>query len=489
MTQSWLRQGFSLRLTLVLFLVFPLLALLGLASFSGLRGLENRVELQMQKDIELIARAIRGPLEHALEFDRQRSLDRTLSSAFRFSEVYGVYVYDREGRQVAASGPAEPEVQRRELVQLAADGDRLGAYDEADGEEVYSYFVPLSDSVGRNLGLLQLTRDGSQFKAYITQARHQAMLLLSLLSLSLLALVIFAHHRIIGTPLTGLVESMARIAAGERRHRAVPRGPTEIRQLAVGMNRMLDSLAENEAQLARQQSEQRQLEERLRQSEKMAAIGGLAAGVAHELGTPLSLVAGKAQRMLRRQQSPENAAAFQEIRQAVERMSHIVRQLLDFGRNNQPRRKLVDPEIIAGNAAAQVRDEAEAAGVKIKLEDSQPPPRLRLDPIRLEQALVNLLRNAIQACQAGGAASPLVRLRWFTDDQQAGFQVEDNGPGIAKELYSRLFEPFFTTKEVGRGTGLGLAVVHSAVQDHGGSITVDRSDSGGACFTIYLAKE
>ncbi|MFH7321539.1 ATP-binding protein [Desulfurivibrio sp. D14AmB] len=490
MTQTWFKRGFSLRLTLVLFLGLPLLLLLGAASFSGLRGLENRVELQMQKDVELIARAIRGPLEHALEFERQRSLDRTLSSAFRFSEVYGVYVYDREGRQVAASGPAEPEVQRRELVQLAAEGDRLGSYDEADGEEVYSYFVPLSDSVGRTLGLLQLTRDGSQFKDDIMQARHRALLLLSLLSLTLLGLVLFGHHRIIGTHLTALVDSMARIAAVERRHRAIPRGPTEIRQLAVGMNNMLDSIAAGEAQLARQRAEQRQLEERLRQSEKMAAIGVLAAGVAHELGTPLSLVGGKAQRMLRREQSPDNAAAFQEIRRAVERMSHIVRQLLDFGHTNQarqPRRKVVDTALLAGNAADQVREQATAAGVELVLGGVQPPPHLQLDPIRMEQALANLLLNAVQAFEGTAPTSPpLVRLTWFGDDQQAGFTVEDNGPGVAEELHSRLFEPFFTTKDVGRGTGLGLAVVHSAVQEHGGGIEVGRSEFGGARFTLHL---
>ncbi len=486
MTHSWFNRGYSLRLALVLFLVLPLMVLLALISWSSLRGLENRVELQMQKDIELIARAIRGPLEHALEYDRQRSLDRTLSSAFRFSEVYGVYVYDREGHQVAASGPDEPEVQRQELAELAAEGDRLGAYDESDGEEVYSYFVPLSDSVGRTLGLLQLTRDGSQFKDDIRKARDQALLLLSLLSITLLGLVLYAHHRIIGTYLTGLVESMARIAAGERRHRTTPQGPTEIRQLAVGMNNMLDSIARGEEQLARQREEQRQLEERLRQSEKMAAIGGLAGGVAHELGTPLSLVAGKAQRRLRREQTAENAAAFKEIQEAVERMSHIVRQLLDFGRNNKPRRRLVDAGATAANAADQVRELAEEFGVELVVAGQQPPPQLMLDPIRMEQALANLLLNAMQAL--AGRDDGLVRLSWFSANGLAGFRVEDNGPGIPEELHPRLFEPFFTTKEVGRGTGLGLSVVHSAVQDHGGSIEISRSASGGAMFTITLGE-
>ncbi|MFH7325822.1 sensor histidine kinase [Desulfurivibrio sp. C05AmB] len=482
MTQSLLARGYSLRLTLVFFLLVPLVLLLALVSWSSLRGLEKLVEHQMQKDIELIARAIRGPLEHALEFERQRSLDRTLSSAFRFSEVYGVYVYDHEGRRVAASGPAEPGVERRELVQLAAEGDRHGAYDGSGEQQVYSYFVPLSDSVGRNLGLLQLTRDGSQFREDIHQVRARALLLLSLLSLTLLSLVLYAHHRIIGTFLNGLVASMARIAGGEREYRARPWGPAEIRQLAEGMNRMLDSIARGEKELAYQREEQRRLEGRLRQAEKMAAIGGLAAGVAHELGTPLSLVAGKAQRMLRRDQPPESAAAFREIRAAVARMSHIVRQLLDFGRNNRPRLRTISAEVPAANAAAQVREQARCQGTRLLVLGDRPPPRLKVDPIRLEQALGNLLRNALQALSRGGT----IRLSWFSRGEQAGFQVADDGPGIAPELLPRLFEPFFTTKEVGAGTGLGLAVVHSVARDHGGNVEVKNAPDGGAVFTLSL---
>ncbi|MDZ7642026.1 MAG: ATP-binding protein [Desulfurivibrio sp.] len=488
MTQTIFPRGISLRLTLALFLFAPLLLLLTLVTWYSLQGVSQRVEQQMQKDIELIARAVSGPLEHALERDRQGSLNRTLASAFRFSEVYGVYVYDREGRLVAASGPAEPEVQRRELVELAAEGDRQGDYGEAGGKQVYSYFVPLSDSVGRTLGLLQLTRDGSQFRDDIRKVRRQALILLALLSGTLLAVVLYAHHRIIGSSLGKLVQSMARISGGEHQHRVVPRGPSEIRQLAEGMNAMLDSIAEHEKNLARQREEKHQLENRLRQAEKMAAIGGLAAGVAHELGTPLSLVAGKAQRLLRREQDPENAAAFKEIREAVDRMSHIVQQLLDFGRNNQLHYREIDAARAVDEVVAQLAGKAAALGVELEVTGNRPAPRLKVDPVRLEQALHNLLDNALQAASGDNRPQPgRVRLGWFDERHQVGFTVEDNGPGISPELKDRLFEPFFTTKEVGKGTGLGLAVTHSVVSDHQGRLEVGTSrEFGGALFVITL---
>jgi signal transduction histidine kinase len=217
----------------------------------------------------------------------------------------------------------------------------------------------------------------------------------------------------------------------------------------------------------------------------MAAIGQLAAGVAHELGTPLSVVTGKAQRMLRRTDLPEQVArSFCEIRDAVQRMEHIVRQLLDFGRCNRLRLRPTTLADIAECAASQVHDEAEGKGVSLTLSGRQPAPLLAVDRVRLEQALVNLVRNGVQATAAGGR----VRLAWFSDGGEVGFRVADDGPGIPEEDQARVFEPFFTTKPVDQGTGLGLAVAQAAIRDHGGRLEVGRSDLGGALFSMIFPK-
>ena len=484
MSSQPLRAGLSLRVSLLLFLLFPLIVVLAAAGYYSLQRLENQVEMRMQEDIELIARAIRGPLEYALEQGREGSLAQTLASAFRFERVYGAYVFDKEGRRIAASGPREPVVGSRHLAEIAA-GDRTGVYQDSDGKQVYSYFVPLSDSVGRNTGLLQLTRNGSEFRDYIQRVSHQAMLLLVLLSLLLLGIIAYGHHRVIGRNLGLLVRSMARIEGGDRKHRAVSSGPREVRQLGEGMNSMLDSIERSEQELERRRLEQSRLETRLQQSRKMAAIGQLAAGVAHELGTPLSVVSGKAQRMLRRSDlSLPVVGVFREIRDAVQRMEHIVRQLLDFGRGNQLRLRPMPLDDIAECAVAQVREEADGKSVVLTLSGPHPAPVLPLDPVRMEQALVNLLRNAAQAAAEGGQ----VRLDWFDDGDRLGFRISDDGPGVPEELRCRLFEPFFTTKAVGQGTGLGLAVAQAAVSDHGGRIEVGPSELGGALFTMSLAR-
>ncbi|MFO7983440.1 MAG: ATP-binding protein [Desulfuromonadales bacterium] len=479
-------RGLSLRVSLLLFLVLPLIGVLSLAGYFSLQRLEQEVEKRMQEDIELIARAIRGPLEYSMEQGREGSIEKALSSVFRFGRVYGAYVYDKDGKRIASSGPSEPVVGTRHLAELAAEGDRKGEYrHEADGQQVYSYFVPLSDSGGLNTGLLQLTREGSDFKNYINQVRHQALVLLILLSLLLLGIVVYGHHRLIGRNLGLLVRSMSRIEGGDRDHRASFSGPREIRQLTQGMNAMLDSIERSERKLDSQRQEQAQLERRLQQSEKMAAIGQLAAGVAHELGTPLSVVSGKAQRMQRRNELPEIATTeFREIRDAVQRMEHIVRQLLDFGRGNGLRLRPTAFADIAECAASQVRDEAAGKGVALTVTGPRPSPVLPIDRVRLEQALVNLVRNAVQATGPGGQ----VYLEWFDRTGEIGFRVTDDGPGVPEENHARLFEPFFTTKPVDQGTGLGLAVAQAAVRDHAGRLEVDRSDLGGASFSIIIEK-
>jgi signal transduction histidine kinase len=477
-----LRSGLSLRLSMLLFLVAPLIGVLAISGYYTLLSLEDRVEKRMQEDIELIARAIRGPLEYALENGRAGSLAQTLSSAFRIGRVYGAYVYDARGRKIATSGPREPLVRSRQLAELAA-GNRTGGYQESGDQQVYSYFVPLSDSVGCNAGLLQLTREGTDIRQYIEQVRQQALILLLLLSLLLLFIVIYGHHRIIGHNLKRLTRSMARIEEGDRGHRSLSGGPKEVRQLAEGMNAMLDSIAHSERELEKQREEQVHLERQLQQSQKMAAIGQLAAGVAHELGTPLSVVSGKSQRMLRRTKLPrEIARVFGEIRDAVQRMEHIVRQLLDFGRGNRLSLRQLPLDRLAERAAAQVRDEVRGKSIDLKLEGPRPAPVLALDSVRMEQALINLLRNAAQATGHGGK----VRLGWFHADRHLGLYVADDGPGIPEELRSRLFEPFFTTKPVGEGTGLGLAVAQAAAGDHGGRLEVGASELGGALFTMFF---
>ncbi|MFO7832464.1 MAG: hypothetical protein R6V18_10845, partial [Desulfuromonadaceae bacterium] len=195
MRHKLIPDGLSLRISLLIFVFLPLIAILSGAGLYSLRYLELHIEERMQEDLELIARAIRGPLEYSLEQEREGSVQQTLDSLFSLKRVYGAYVYDRDGKRIAASGAREPQIGSSHLVELAEKGDRLGEYQESENVQVYSYFVPLSDLAGRNIGLLQLTRDGRDFHEYIAGVRRQTLLFLGLLALVLLATIVFGHHQ------------------------------------------------------------------------------------------------------------------------------------------------------------------------------------------------------------------------------------------------------------------------------------------------------
>lgn len=477
---------YSLRVALLLYVVLPLVAVLAVAGWAGLRVMEGWVEDRMEKEVELVAQAIRIPLARSLERRRERTVARTLESAFDLSEVYALHMFDLEGNELAAVGVQEPPEEPEKISEIAREGDRTGEYGEVGGREAYSYFVPLSGSGGQSIGLLQLSRRRADFRDEFRRIRIQGGGLLAAGALLMGGLVLFGHHGSVGRHLDRLQRTMRRVKEGDRNHRATVAGPRELAAVATRFNEMLDTMAEAEAEIRERKSTQQALESRLRRAEKLAAVGRLAAGVAHELGSPLSVVSGKAQRWLRRSDRlpGELEEDLRETRSQVDRMKHLVEQLLEFGRGGELEREPVRADRLVAAAADHERGLARERGVTIEVEGpSGASPTAPGDRARLQRALANLVRNAVQAADAR------VRVTWTRWEEGIAFRVDDDGPGINPGVENRLFEPFFTTRRGDHGTGLGLAVVHGVVEDHGGRVEVGASEWGGASFTVYLTDE
>jgi len=472
----------SLRMALVLYVLLPIGLAISLTGYLALKQWERQVESRMQSDLEMVARAIQLPLSHAIERKRPGGIEQALESAISMDSVYSAYTYDLEGKQIAFAGKADPDPQRDKLTELASQGEQLGEYGQVGRRRVYSYFVPLVDSRNQTAGLLQLTRRERDFRHYIATLRKHAVLWFGAGTLVMACLVLIGQHQAMGRHFMALIGGMQRVAAGHVGYRLPLSGPKEIASIAASFNTMLDSIQQAEHEIERNRREQEALEQQLRQSEKLAALGQLAAGVAHELGTPMSTIGGTAQRALRHETGhSRRAEAFQRIQREIRRMEVIVRQLLDFSHRRKLQRRTLRPLNVAESAVSAIAGEAASRQVAISTCGDQDAPPFSADPIRLEQALVNLLRNAIQA-----EATRHVRLAWKATGDTVVFAVDDDGLGIPDAIRPRLFEPFFTTKAVGQGTGLGLAVVHGIMREHGGSIHVTDSACGGARIEIRL---
>ncbi len=474
-------SSIDLRGALVLSVVVPLSIALGFASYQRLQSLEDWIEKLLQEDVELIARTLQLPLSGALQrYDRQ-ALGDALKTVYQLNREFGIYIYDDTGRALTAVNEIVPEPLPRDVLRSVLNGKHRGEYGDLAGNEVYSYFVPLTDE-STVIGVLRVTRMVSDFHSYFYRVRLQTLLWWMAAVAIMTALVLSGHHLAIGKPLGRLVSSIAAVTAGDRSHRAPTQGPSEIMDLGMALNRMLDSIDGAEREIERRHHIQTDLERRLRHSENMAALGRLAAGVSHELGTPLSIVDGKAQRLMRRDDcSPAATQSLGEIRQEVRRMEQIVRQLLDFGRNQGDQRRKMAADRLAEMAQAAVQERFTESGTALTISGQKPAPTLQVNPMRAEQALVNLLRNARQANPGGH-----VKLSWFATLDGVGFRVEDGGPGIPDALRQKIFEPFYSTKAVGQGSGLGLAIVESVAREHGGTIEVCDSSLGGAGFLLRL---
>ncbi len=471
----------SLRSALILKVLLPVLLVLGGTVFLEFRTLEAEAEARMQEDVEMIARAIRLPLTHAMETEQEEIVSEALRSAFDIRRIYGAYVYGPEGDHLASIGATLPE-EPPEVGALVSETERLGEYGSLAGRRVYSYFVPLTDSWGQSLGLLQVTRLRSDMDDYLGQLRLRAGTLL-LLSLTLVvALVLLGHRRSVGEPLTRLREGMRDVRAGHRDRRVRATGPHELAEVAQSFNSMLDALKTAEVEVEERRKAQDRLREDLAQAEKMAAVGVLSAGVAHELGTPLSVIDGKAKRLLREPHIlEEQSRSLQEVRSEVRRMESIVRQLLAFGRSGTRASDWARLDGVTRAAVAPLAEEARLRGVELEVSGPIPGPRVMVNKRRLEQAVGNLVRNACHAARSR------VRVTWLASGDTAAVLVEDDGPGVPDGRRTRIFEPFFTTKAPGEGTGLGLSIVHGVAEEHGGRVTVEQSELGGARFRLELS--
>lgn len=478
---SPLRFAPSLALVLAVAVLLPFLSAVGVTGWYSISLLERHTQARMQEDIELIARAIRLPLSHAMERGHDGTVKQALESAFNIDRVYGVYVYDQDGNTVYANGAREASMPNARAASLASRGERQGEFGRAGEERIFSYFVPLVDAGERINGLLQVTRRGSDFDQYISSVRKQSLVVIAISSVALVLIVLLGHRWGIGRHLRGMEFSLARIRSGDLSHRLDRRGPRELSVLAASINQMLDAIAQSRKKLAEQKDREAELTARLHQSEKLAALGQLAAGVAHELGSPLSTVDGSTQRALRQEGSPPPVTrALHVIRREASRMERIIRQLLDFGRTNPLSLRRVQADYPLRSVLVYVEDESKLISIRADIPPIASGVGVAVDIVRLEQALANLLRNALQAARSQ------VVLRCRVLEDIVCYSIEDDGPGINAEVEPHLFEPFFTTKPTGEGTGLGLAVAHAAVRDHGGTITVGRSSLGGASFHISL---
>lgn len=501
--------------------ILPLVVLV-LAGFGVFVALEQETSLvpEVQQQTRAYARAVDIAFEYGMrEFDAER-IRGFLNRMTADPRVYGVAVYGADGtvRFTSDSLPAGA-LAPDSVVRRLLGGVEEASYEQlVDERRLYTVLramrEPLPDpppdrsrprrrgTVGRAeapggqgpvVGVLEVVQPYDQLIGNMRQTQLGIAAVTLVLVAGLAVLIRHLMRRIVEDPLQRLVAATRALGEGDVDAR-VPQsaGASELSDLAREFNLMAARLAAARRDLLREGEERVRLERRLAEAEQLAAVGTLAAGLAHEIGAPLNVISGRAE-MLLRQHAGDSAMRrhLESIVAQIGRITRTVRSLLDYARRPARRDDRVALSAVVGSAVDALEAEFLRAGVTLSRHESY-DAWVRGDADQLQQVLVNLLLNALQAMDGQPEPRDLAvrvdaaKAHGMGDAAEAVITVTDTGPGLPEALAGRLFTPFATTKA--SGTGLGLVVARSITQDHGGTLRGTTRDDGvsGAVFTVRL---
>ncbi|MEO9234392.1 MAG: HAMP domain-containing sensor histidine kinase [Polyangiaceae bacterium] len=470
----------------LLFLI-PFVALLILLGVRSTRREVAIYETQVSSDLVLTGRALRPTFAEIWRAEGEtRALDLLARADHDLPEMTVVWV-------PAEKIPEGTSQTGNAIVKRETNGDNIGRV---------SVFLPIAED-RMPAGAIELSRSLDQE----AQLKHDAIrgeaLTTALALLAAIGLGSIVGLRFLGRPIGALGARAKRIGDGDLSPSSTLAESDELGALEREMNAMCERLSDARQRVIDEAEARFKVTEQLRHADRLSTVGRLAAGLAHELGTPLNVVSGRAKMIasgkLEAEAVTENATI---IGGQTTRMTKIIRGLLDFARQGAAKKSESDASKIVSDTVRLLEPMSKKRGISLIIEGAEHSCTLLADTGQLEQVLTNLVVNAVDATADGGKvvvkldtvrAAPPPGHEEHDDEGRAVascvcLAVSDQGTGIRAEDLAHVFEPFFTTKDVGEGTGLGLSVAHGIVRDHGGWIEVTSTPGEGTTFSVYLPR-
>jgi signal transduction histidine kinase len=481
---------------LVLALAIPLGALMLLFGYLDQERSRTMLREELIREGRAVARTIQLSVEDYLRDRQMADVIELADHLGSYERILGMRLFDAEGEVVyqSATLAAVPFRQAEALREVLRDRRPVETHRTLGDQPVVSFFIPLSDLAGRSLGAIQVLQLESFIEEEARAARHATIRITALMLLATTAIVLLVTRISVGRPVEALVRGFRELGAGEVPTRLPLDRRDEFGRLAhefEGMRRLLEA---SRRSLAQAEEQRRRVETQLRGAERLASLGRMSAGLAHEIGTPLNVIRGRAETLLRRVAADPTAGRnLGIIISQIDRIARIVGDMLDFARARDTRPAPTRVESVAGRVLEFLAPRCRQAAVAVERAFEPGLPAVVADSDQLYQVFLNLATNALDAMPSGGrlrvevrrAAAPAPGTPGPPRDCVA-VAFEDSGTGITAENLERVFDPFFTTKEVGRGTGLGLSVSYGIVREHGGWIDVASEERRGTRMVVYL---
>ena len=454
---------------------------------------QERLDLRnaVEREIRILGNAIQVSFEHALRDRQFTDIQGALDSLEGIAPDLDLYVYGPTGVSTALSAgaaqvPGFTTIARR----VMSTGDMVLDVDTETSWRA-TLGLPLVDDGGTTVGAIVLVRPLGEVRRDLKDTRRNIAVSLALLVLAITGLEAVLGSILVGRPLTQMAAGMQRLRVGEPAATLESNRNDEVGRLAKEFDALVAELREARERIAREVDSRLVLEQALQRVDKLVTIGQLSAGLAHEIGSPLQIMSGRARALLAHDLGPDevrkNALILAE---QADRIAGIVEQLLGFARRRSARPVTTDLATPVRKILDLMTPAARQRRIALEFSCRPDSPPVVADIDQMQQLVLNLVKNALAATADGGRIA--VSLDRATINAQGGpipsarLVIEDNGHGMNEETRARLFEPFFTTRAGEGGTGLGLAVVHAIVEAHGGRIDVVSSPGAGARFTVDL---
>jgi signal transduction histidine kinase len=483
----------------------PTKLVLGLATASAvILGSYGWRELRKEKkdltdvakhDMKVLGTALKVAIENALRDQQVADVTEILTSLKLKDSAIDVLVFDPAGQLSPHSfgSPNSAEVVRDGVREVRSSGEALVRIQGTrDLSRIVGIF-PLRDDDGTNLGSIAIVRPLDALRADLRSETISTFLSILSLIAGVAGVGWFLVHLYVGRPLGRLMVAMEDVRAGNLTANVSVQRTDEVGRLTAEFNAMVRELEGARRRLIEATESREALEAGLRRVDKLASLGQLSAGLAHEIGSPLQILNGRARALASRADLPAEIRRIAQVfEEQSDRIAKIVDQLMTVARRKPAQWGEFDLKSTVGPIVELMGHEARRRGVRLEFDCPNPLPKVVADVDQVQQVTLNLLSNALRATPRGGqvrlslAASSFKTGQSTPERPSVSLVVQDTGCGISEELLGHIFEPFFTTWAEAGGAGLGLAVVRSIIDEHGGTIDVSSEKSVGTRLTVHF---
>lgn len=443
--------------------------------FAVLVGGGAAYQREIVREMEAKSGQILRGLQVQIGQEAATSLDDVLLGLREQEDVDAIVLFDEQQQFTASARSA-----RLADAAIGAPGQGLQIHNLQGPQgplTAYVQTMPIEAADGRLMGYVNVAL-AVEPQAAVLRA-FQSRLLLALATVFCIATAALCYTVVSALrPLRQLSDHLAAVGEGELAKVSVTANSSEVSILQERFNHMVESL-----------EEKGRMADRLRQTQRLSAMGNLAAGVAHDIGNPLNslqLTASHLSDILKDNDParlPDAARYAATIHGEVKRLDRLVQNFLALAREQEPDTASQDPDALMRDVLGLVRAEARRREIELSAQLDAGGARVALDAGQVKGAIINMLVNAFDAAGPGGR----VEVRTARRNGAVDIAIRDTGPGIPQDIQARMFEPYFTTKP--DGTGLGLALSRTVVEQHGGTLAVDCPPEGGATFTISFKAE